>query len=110
MAGLPFSIIEDEKAKLIVQCVENELYTPSAIRTLSPRDSNFRGRYIGDGFQRDSSYHQGTAWPWLMGTFIESWIKANGGTKSIKKEAHRKFFLPFIENLNNSGNFFLTLK
>ena len=103
IGGLPFQILEEVKAKAVVDCVERELYTACGIRTLSPHDSQYRNRYIGDSFQRDTSYHQGTVWPWLMGPFIEAWVNVNGKTKKAKKDAIEKFFLPFIQNLNNSG-------
>jgi predicted glycogen debranching enzyme len=103
VGGLPFAIIEDEKAGKIVECIENELYIQHAIRTLSPKDPNYRGHYTGDTFQRDSSYHQGTAWPWLLGPFVEAWLRVRDSSKIAKNEAYNKFFKPYIENLNAAG-------
>ncbi len=103
IGGLPFTILDQDKIESVVSITEKELYTQTGIRTLSPNDSAYCGNYTGDNFQRDSSYHQGTVWPWLMGTFIESWLIANGSSKKAKKEAYTKFFMPFIQNINNAG-------
>ncbi len=59
--------------------VEWELLTPYGLRTLSPRDPNYRGRYEGDPRSRDSAYHQGTVWPWLLGSFLTAYVKVHGG-------------------------------
>jgi glycogen debranching enzyme len=48
------------------------------LRSLSPRDSRYHGRYEGGVFERDSAYHQGTVWPWLMGPFLTAYCKTHG--------------------------------
>ena len=68
--ALNFPVITDSKAKKIFMHVAENLYTPVGLRTLSQNDSNYRGIYIGDIWQRDTAYHQGTVWPWPMGAFI----------------------------------------
>ncbi len=55
--------------------VERHLLTPYGLRTLAPADPKYRGRYEGDPFSRDSAYHQGTVWPWLMGPFITAYVE-----------------------------------
>ena len=47
----------------------------SSTLALSPRDPAYRGRYEGGPWQRDSAYHQGTTWPWLVGPFVDAWLK-----------------------------------
>ncbi len=58
--------------KKVVQKVEEELFTPVGLRSLSPEHEQYQGIYIGDPYHRDSAYHQGTVWAWLMGAFITS--------------------------------------
>jgi len=73
--ALPSLILDPEPARRALAAVERELLTPFGLRTLSPRDSRYRGRYRGDQRSRDSAYHQGTVWPWLMGPFITACIR-----------------------------------
>jgi glycogen debranching enzyme len=70
-------MLVDDRAKQVVAVVERELLTPFGLRSLSPRDPQYRGRYEGDVVSRDSAYHQGTVWPWLMGPFITASMKVN---------------------------------
>lgn len=71
--SLPNAILDDKgKAKKIVEKVEAELLTPVGLRSLSPKDKNYCPIYIGSPFDRDSSYHQGTVWAWLIGGFVDA--------------------------------------
>jgi len=67
-----------DKAKAVVDVVEQRLLTPYGLRTLAPDDPHYRGRYEGDPRSRDSAYHQGTVWPWLMGPFIAAYVDVHG--------------------------------
>src|SRR2546428_3354597 len=58
------SLVRGEQAESILRVVERELLTPRGLRTLSPNDPRYRGRYEGDSRSRDGAYHQGTVWPW----------------------------------------------
>ncbi len=74
--SLPFPVIRRrEIAERILERVRNELLTPFGLRTLSPREPGYRGVYRGDVYERDMAYHQGTAWPWLLGHFITASIR-----------------------------------
>lgn len=73
--SLPFRVLGKEKEKAIFDKVFSELYTPFGLRSLSPRDSRFIGKYEGNQAERDRAYHQGTAWAWLMGPFITSFVR-----------------------------------
>ena len=68
-----------ERAKAILQVVEEHLLTPYGLRTLSPSDPRYRPRYEGNALQRDGAYHQGTVWPWLLGPFITAFRRACPG-------------------------------
>jgi predicted glycogen debranching enzyme len=70
--SLPHTMLSVSKAKKILEKVENELLTPVGLRSLSPKDSQYCPIYIGSPLQRDSSYHQGTVWAWLIGGFVDS--------------------------------------
>ena len=73
--SLPNTMLDDVRAKKVVDKVEAELLTPVGLRSLSPRDSRYVGVYIGSPFARDSAYHQGTVWGWLIGAFIDAYRK-----------------------------------
>jgi predicted glycogen debranching enzyme len=76
--SLTHSMLAKDRAKAVVDAVERELFTPYGLRSLSVADSRYRGRYEGDPVTRDSSYHQGTVWAWLLGPFIDAYLKVNG--------------------------------
>ncbi len=80
--SLPFGPFSEggSEARGIVNTAIQELYTPYGIRTLSYLDPRYCARYAGSMRDRDSSYHQGTAWPWLMGAFAEAHYKVYGDT------------------------------
>jgi len=85
--SLPFSPISDEIKNSILQVVELELLTPRGLRTLSPKNVDYKGIYKGDITARDSAYHNGSAFPWLLGPFAEGYLKLHGksGLGLIKK-------------------------
>ena len=79
--SLPNTMLSIGRAQKIVQKVEAELLTPVGLRSLSPKDSAYRPIYIGSPYERDSAYHQGTVWAWLIGAFVDAYrrVNANGG-------------------------------
>jgi predicted glycogen debranching enzyme len=76
--SLTHSMLAKERAKAVVEVVERDLFTPYGLRTLSAADAQYRGSYEGDPVARDSAYHQGTAWAWLLGPFIDAYFKVYG--------------------------------
>lgn len=82
--SLPFSPLEKVYMKSVLEMVEKELLTTRGLRTLSPNHSDYEGVYFGDPNTRDTQYHQGTVWPWLMGAFADAFIKVYGKSR-IKK-------------------------
>jgi len=76
--SLPFPLLEREQAQAVVNVVRDALMTPFGLRTLAPGEPGYRGRYEGDILARDSAYHQGTVWPWLIGPFISAYLYAFG--------------------------------
>jgi predicted glycogen debranching enzyme len=100
--SLPYPLLTDEQALRVVDVVEWELLTPYGLRTLSPRDPNYRGRYDGDPRSRDGAYHQGTVWPWLLGPFLTSYVKVHGGTQEARGRADH-FLNPLRAHLLEAG-------
>ncbi|HTR39525.1 MAG TPA: amylo-alpha-1,6-glucosidase [Bryobacteraceae bacterium] len=85
--SLPYPLIEGDAALRVVDVVEWELLTPFGLRTLSPRDPKYRGRYGGNQLSRDGAYHQGTVWPWLLGPFLQAYVKVHGGAAEARQRA-----------------------
>ncbi len=100
--SLPFSPLSAQQQKCVVDAVQNELLTPYGLRTLSTRDSRYKGKYTGPQRQRDEAYHQGTVWPYLIGPFVESYLKVNGFSRESKKKA-AEFIQPLLQHLTEDG-------
>src|ERR1051326_2393862 len=86
--SLHYSMLSAERARAVVDSVKRELLTPVGLRTLSPVDPRYRGTYEGDPRSRDSAYHQGTVWPWLLGPFVSAYVKVNGGSEQARSRAN----------------------
>ena len=77
--SLPFPIVEGDVAKAVVDQAAALLLTPSGLRTLAPGSPGYRPVYApGDPTFRDGAYHQGTAWPWLLGAFADAHLRVYG--------------------------------
>jgi len=100
--SLPYPLITGERALHVVDVVEWELLTPYGLRTLSPRDAAYHGRFEGDARSRDGAYHQGTVWPWLLGPFLTSYVKVHGATDDARARADH-FLNPMREHLFDAG-------
>lgn len=84
--SLPFSILDREKEKSIVEVAYKHLYSTYGLRSLSFMDEEFKNKYIGKLFKRDLAYHMGTTWGFLIGPFITAYCKVNDyNEKAIKK-------------------------
>ena len=75
---MPFTMLEPEKEKQVVNTVFRHLYTPVGLRTLSPYDDEFKGFYGGEQKNRDLAYHQGTVWPFPLGAYYLAYLKVYG--------------------------------
>jgi glycogen debranching enzyme len=100
--SLTHSMLSKERAKSVVGIVGKELFTPFGLRSLSTADSNYRGRYEGDSVARDSSYHQGPVWAWLLGPFIDAYIQVTGNGRKTQTQA-RAWLHAFSAHLNDAG-------
>ncbi len=86
-ASLPYIMLDDEQINKILKTIEKELLTPKGLRSLSPKNPNYKGRYEGDQTSRDLAYHQGTVWVWLISHFAEAYLRIHGksGVRFIEK-------------------------
>ena len=101
--GLPVSLLSPEQARSVVDAVERELYTPLGLRSLERHHPDYRPHYTGGVLERDGAYHQGTVWPWLIGAFVEAWVKVRGSTPEAKTEARARFVEPLRRHLEHAG-------
>nr|MCR5609421.1 glycogen debranching protein [Lachnospiraceae bacterium] len=98
--SLPFTMLDKEKEKKIINTVMQHLYTPYGLRTLSYEDKEFKSQYIGKLEDRDAAYHMGTAWPFLLGGFITAYCKTNDYSENAVKEAKDMLLVAF-DHLND---------
>ncbi|MCC6295011.1 MAG: glycogen debranching enzyme family protein [Bryobacterales bacterium] len=85
--SLTHPLLEGARAKQVVDLVRRELLTPMGLRTLSPGDPRYCAHYGGGVRERDSAYHQGTVWPWLMGPFVTAYVRVHGHSGEACGEA-----------------------
>ncbi len=85
--SLPYSMLDKEQMKKVLDIVDKKLVTTRGLRTLSPSNQFYKGIYTGNQEERDMAYHQGTACPWLFGPFCEGWLKVYGnqGVQKVKR-------------------------
>jgi predicted glycogen debranching enzyme len=103
VGGLPWPVLDLARGRAVVDAVEAKLWTPMGPRSLAPGEPGYAPRYQGGPVERDSSYHQGTVWPWLAGPFIEAWVRVRGSTPQAIAEARERFFAPLLTQLERSG-------
>ena len=96
--SLPFSALSAQQQKSVVEMIQKNLLTPYGLRTLNTEDSRYKNQYTGPQQQRNEAYHQGTIWPYLIGPFVESWLKVNGLNRKNKKKA-AEFIQPLLHHL-----------
>lgn len=82
--GLPYCPVDAEKAKHVLKVVEEKLYTPQGLKTLSSDNANYKPYYEGGVYSRDTSYHQGTVWPWLLMFYFNAAKRFGGQWKRLE--------------------------
>jgi predicted glycogen debranching enzyme len=100
LVSLDYSMINEKTQKKIIEQVKDQLLTVFGLRTLSFYDPNYKGSYIG-AYHKDIAYHNGTVWPWLMGSFIKSYVKLNSDKKS-RDYAFKEFIKPMLDIFGNN--------
>lgn len=101
-AALGRSPLTRARRASVVACAKRELLTPRGLRTLSPRDPGYRGRFEGGPMERDAAYHQGTVWPFLFGFFVEATLRGVGTTRPVRDEL-RASWCAIVEDLDAGG-------
>jgi glycogen debranching enzyme len=100
--SLTHSMLPLERARQVVDQVKRELLTPVGLRTLARYDPRYRPRYEGGVNERDSAYHQGTVWPWLMGPFLTAYMRVYGQDPEARTQA-KAWLEGFQEHLATAG-------
>lgn len=83
--SMPFTMLDREKEKQIVDTVFKTLYTPYGLRTLDEEDPEFHPYYRGSMFERDMAYHQGTVWAFPLGSYYLAWLKVHDNSEEAKE-------------------------
>jgi len=96
LASLDFSMINKELQERIVENIQKKLVTIFGLRTLSPDALEYKGNYLGY-HNRDIAYHNGTVWPWLLGSFIKAFVKVKNNEPSCREYAFENFLKPMFD-------------
>ncbi len=72
--------------------VRERLLTPMGLRTLAPDHPDYKATYDGDLRARDAAYHQGTVWPWLIGPFVDAWLRAHPEDRARARHVLDRFW------------------
>ncbi|MGB9929453.1 MAG: amylo-alpha-1,6-glucosidase [Methanosarcina sp.] len=100
--ALPYTMLSYEKEKAVVNRVEKDLLTSFGLRTLSKDHPLYQGNYYGDVTARDSAYHNGTIWPWLLGAYVKAYRKVNNYSKKSLEDM-RALLQGFDMHLETAG-------
>jgi predicted glycogen debranching enzyme len=103
VGGLSHALIDGDRARRIVDTVERRLLTPLGLRSLAPGSPGYIAHYGGGPDQRDAAYHQGAVWPWLMGAFVDAWLRVRDRTDNALDEARARFLAPLMQHLERAG-------
>jgi predicted glycogen debranching enzyme len=94
--SLKHPVLDPSRWKQVVGVVRERLLTPVGLRSLSPGSPDYKARYFGDLRARDAAYHQGTVWAWLIGPFIDAWLKVHPNDRA----GARRFLEGFMPHLS----------
>lgn len=100
--SLPHPVLDPARFEAVVEAVLRHLVTPYGLRTLSPFDPHYQGRYEGDPRTRDLAYHQGTVWPWLVAFFFEACARARYRREKVRP-ALKQVLVSLESHLQEAG-------
>ncbi len=100
--SLPFTMLNDMERKIVLQSIKDRLLTGFGLRSLSTDNEKFIAEYKGDSWQRDTAYHQGTVWAFLLPEFCIGWLKQNEYSKAAISEVH-EWIAPLEEHFYNDN-------
>jgi predicted glycogen debranching enzyme len=89
--SLDYPVLDKSKWEAVIKVVSQKLLTPLGLRTLSQEHPHFKPKYFGDLRARDAAYHQGTVWAWLIGPFIDAWLKLHPNQQQKAGEFLKSF-------------------
>jgi predicted glycogen debranching enzyme len=96
--SLDHPVLDRARWEAVLEKVTEQLLTPVGLRSLSPDNPDFKPKYDGDLRARDAAYHQGTVWPWLIGPFVDAWLRVHPNDLRTA----RKFLAAFEPHLNGA--------
>jgi predicted glycogen debranching enzyme len=97
--SLPNPVLDPAHWSSVLNVVTEKLLTPVGLRSLAPGEPGYTPKYFGNLWSRDAAYHQGTVWAWLIGPYIDAWLKVNPGRNADA----RKFLSGFVTHLKEAG-------
>jgi predicted glycogen debranching enzyme len=97
--SLTYPILVKSRWESVMRVIEDQLVTPVGLRTLAPSDSRYESQYFGDLRARDAAYHMGTVWPWLLGPFLDAFMK----TFPQRRRHARSFLEGVVPTMNDAG-------
>lgn len=97
--SLPHAVLAPDKWEPVLNTVRDRLLTPYGLRSLDSGNPDYKSRYFGDLRARDAAYHQGTVWAWLIGPYIDAWLRVHPDDRA----AARGRLEPLVEHLNDAG-------
>jgi predicted glycogen debranching enzyme len=97
--SLPQAVLEPSRWPSVVEVARERLLTPVGLRSLAPGHPDYKAQYDGDLRARDAAYHQGTVWAWLIGPFIDAWLRVHPG----ERRAARRWLDAFPRHLGEAG-------
>jgi len=103
VGGLPIALVDAARARQVVDAVEQHLLTPFGLRSLAPGEPGYAPHYEGNASARDAVYHQGTVWPWLIGPFVDAWVRVRGDTSKARREARTRFVEPLLSHVRTAS-------
>jgi predicted glycogen debranching enzyme len=91
-------VLDETRWQPVLKVVTDRLLTPVGLRSLAPGHPDYKPKYYGDLRSRDAAYHQGTVWAWLIGPYVDAWMKCNPGRPADA----RKFLEGFVPHLDEA--------
>jgi predicted glycogen debranching enzyme len=89
--SLDHPVLTPERWEPVLNCCKEKLLTPVGLRSLAPGSPDYKPRYDGDLRSRDAAYHQGTVWAWLIGPFVDAWLRVHPGDTATASEFLKGF-------------------
>jgi predicted glycogen debranching enzyme len=93
--ALPYAVLDRSRWGTVIEAVRQKLLTPVGLRSLAPGDPNYKPVYFGDLRTRDAAYHQGTVWGWLIGPFVDAWLRVHPDDRA----GARRFLSGLVDHL-----------